>query len=288
MCSVLAYADYTKSFVLHTDTSTMGLGVVLYQKQEDGKERVIAHASRTLNKSERNYDMHKLEFLALKKAITERFHKYLCGATFGVFTDNNSLTYILGTTKLDAMGHRWVASLGPSNFTLHYKPGKLNSDVDALSRINWNTVDPAEVKATMDLAQIDRTLILESEVWGGQVTDAPFVLKALGLQDDTQRWIRRQNEDLEIKKIIDLIQRGEWDSYWYSKQEPDTMKCYIKVRNELELENGLLYHRIHLKDHDEDSYQFVVLVKYRTLALELLHDKFGHLGIDKTTTLCIG
>ena len=72
-CPVLAYADYTKPFVLHTDASTTGLGVVLYQKQEDGKERVIAYASRTLNKSERNYDVHKLEFLALKWAITDRF-----------------------------------------------------------------------------------------------------------------------------------------------------------------------------------------------------------------------
>ena len=66
------------------------------------------------------------------------------------------------------------------------------------------------------------------------------------------------------------------------------MKCYVKVRNELEMENGLLYRRIQLKDHDEDLYQFVVPTKYRTLALELLHDKFGHLEIDRTTTLCTG
>ena len=90
-----------------------------------------------------------------------RFHEYLYGAMFDGFTDNNPLTYILSTTELDAMGHRWLASLGPYNFTLHYKPGKLNNDADALSRINWNTVDLTEVKATMDLAQVDRTLILE-------------------------------------------------------------------------------------------------------------------------------
>ena len=115
----LAYADYTKPFVLHMDTSAMGLGAVLYQKQEDGKEMVVAYASRTLNKSEHNYDAHKFEFFALKWVITVRFHEYLYGATFYVYTDNNPLTYILSTTKLDAMGHRWVASLGPYNFTLH-------------------------------------------------------------------------------------------------------------------------------------------------------------------------
>ena len=164
----------------------------------------------------------------------------------------------------------------------------MNSDADALSRIDWNTVDPIEIKATMDLAQVDRTLILESEIRGGQAADAPFVMKALGLKDDTRKWIKRQNEDPEIKKVIELIQSGRRESYQYSKQESDTMKCYVRVRNELELENGLLYHRIHLKDHDKDSYQFVLPVKYRTFALELLHDRFGHLGKDRTTALCIG
>ena len=40
-----------------------------------------------------------------------------------------------------------------------------------------------------------------------------------------------------------------------------------------------------MKDHDADTYQFVVPVKYRLVALDLLHDQFGHLGIDRTTAL---
>ena len=88
------------------DASTTGLGAVLYQKQEDSKERIIAYASHTLNRAERNYDAHKLEFLELKWAVTHKFHEYLYGATFNVFTNNNPLTYILSTAKLDAMGHR--------------------------------------------------------------------------------------------------------------------------------------------------------------------------------------
>ena len=63
------------------------------------------------------------------------------------------------------------------------------------------------------------------------------------------------------------------------------MKSYVKVRADLELENGLLYRRLRLKDHDANTYQFVVPVKYRLVALDLLHDQFGHLGIDRTTAL---
>ena len=90
--SILAYANYTKPFKLHTDASEKGLGAVLYQKQDDGTYRVIAYTSQTLSKSERNYDAHKLEFLVLKWSVTERFHEYLYGGHFEVYMDNNPLT----------------------------------------------------------------------------------------------------------------------------------------------------------------------------------------------------
>ena len=80
LCSqtlILACANYKKPFKLHTDASKRGLGVVLYQRQDDGTDHVIAYASQTLSKSEKNYDAHKLEFLALKWSVTERFHKYV-------------------------------------------------------------------------------------------------------------------------------------------------------------------------------------------------------------------
>ena len=75
LCSqtpILAYANYKKPFKLHTDASENGLGAVLYQKQDDGMDCVIAYASQTLSKSEKNYDAHKLEFLALKWSVTEK------------------------------------------------------------------------------------------------------------------------------------------------------------------------------------------------------------------------
>ena len=107
---VLAYANYCLPFQLHTDASTTGLGAVLYQHQ-DGQDRVVSYASRSLKPSEKNYPAHKLEFLALKWSVTEKFHDYLYGTNFEVFTDNNPLTYVLIRAKSDATGHRWLAEL---------------------------------------------------------------------------------------------------------------------------------------------------------------------------------
>ena len=78
-----------------------------------------------------------MEFLALKWSVTERFHEYLYGGHFEVYTDNNPLTYILTTAKLDATGQRCVASLVNYNLKIFYKSGKLNVEADALSRIPW-------------------------------------------------------------------------------------------------------------------------------------------------------
>ena len=75
---VLAYANYKNLFILHTDVSTTGFGAVLSQKQPDGAEQVVTYASHALNQAERNYDTHKLEFLALKWAVTDQFHKLTC------------------------------------------------------------------------------------------------------------------------------------------------------------------------------------------------------------------
>ena len=99
---ILAYADYSKCFKVHTDASEQSLGAVLYQDQDDGTTRVIAYASRNLSKSRKRYHSSKLEFLALKWSVCERFHKYLYGGKFQVYTDNNPLKYILTTAKLDA------------------------------------------------------------------------------------------------------------------------------------------------------------------------------------------
>ena len=135
--SVPQHLFFTKPFKLHTDACGTGLGAVLYQTWEDGTEAVIAYASRSLSKAKSHYPAHKLEFLTLKWAVVKKFHMYLYGSTFDVYTDNNPLTYMLTTAKLDTANHCWVTSLANYNFWLHCWAGKTNKDADALSRVSW-------------------------------------------------------------------------------------------------------------------------------------------------------
>lgn len=132
----LAYPDFNLPFVVNTDASNEGLGAVLYQHQ-GGKLRIIAYGSRTVTPAEKHYHLHsgKLEFLALKWAVCDKFGDYLHYApTFTVYTDNNLLTYVLSTAKLNTVGHRWVGELADFHFTIKYRPGKANVDADTLSR----------------------------------------------------------------------------------------------------------------------------------------------------------
>ena len=127
---VLAYPDYSKLFILETDASLKGLGAVLSQKGDDNEIRVVAYASRSLwpsEKSMRDYSSVKIELMALKWSVCDKFKDYLLGSKFTVFTDNNPLCYIK-SSKLGA------AQIALYDFDIIYHTGKSNLVADALSR----------------------------------------------------------------------------------------------------------------------------------------------------------
>ena len=113
---ILAFADYTKPFLLETNASKDILGAVLSQKQADGWYHPVAYGSQTLMSHKKNYHWTKLEFLVLKGAVMEHFKEYLPYQLFLVKTDNNPLTYIMMTPNLNATGHQWVGALARFNF----------------------------------------------------------------------------------------------------------------------------------------------------------------------------
>lgn len=132
---LLAHPDFSKPFILSVDASTSGLGAVLSQVQEGYTvARPIVFASKSLNHAQSKYPAHRLEFLAMKWAICDKFSHWLCGHRFTVWTDNNPLKYILTKPRLDACEQRWVAKLAPFEFDIQYIPGSKNVVADALSR----------------------------------------------------------------------------------------------------------------------------------------------------------
>ncbi|KAJ8361773.1 hypothetical protein AAFF_G00422190 [Aldrovandia affinis] len=134
-CAVLAHPDFDRPFILSTDASLDGLGAVLSQVPAgEDKARPIAFASKSLSRSQAKYPAHRLEFLALKWAVCDKFSHWLKGHKFTVWTDNNPLTYIMMKPKLDACEQRWVSKLSPYSFEIKHVPGRLNVVADALSR----------------------------------------------------------------------------------------------------------------------------------------------------------
>ena len=282
---VLAYADYSKPFLLHTDASLDGLGVVLYQKQE-GKERVIGYASRALTPSERNYPVHKLEFLALKWAVTDKFQDYLYGNQFTVRTDNNPLTYVLTTAKLDAMGHRWVASLSCYNFDIVYRSGTNNADADALFRITWpqklqEVVSGSVVQALCHQVTTDCSTV---ESYGLDDEIVPDDLEASQLVG-TIDWLKEQTADPAIATVVQCISDGQpWPPA--SGCSPD-LGSLLREKARLRVWNGLLYRERTTGDREspQKQYQLVIPTKCRKQLVELVHDKAGHMGRERTLSL---
>lgn len=81
--TVLAHPDFSRPFVLSTDASLDGLGAVLSQvSEEEEKARPVAFASKSLTRSQVNYPAYKLEFLALKWAVCDKFCHWLKGHEF--------------------------------------------------------------------------------------------------------------------------------------------------------------------------------------------------------------
>ena len=135
--SILAYANCTRAFKLHTDACRSCLGAVLYQTCDDRTNAIISYVSRSLNKAEIHYSACNLEFLTLKLDVVEKFHEYLYRWMFNVHMENNTLLYILTMEKLAATSHCWVASLYNYNFKLYYRVGKANIGADTLLRVSW-------------------------------------------------------------------------------------------------------------------------------------------------------
>ena len=282
---ILAYPDFSKPFELHTDASKQGLGAVLYQ--HDGKlKKVIAYASRALSRSEKNYSAYKLEFLALKWAVTEKFSDYLALNHFTVLTDNNPLTYILTSAKLDATGQRWASALGEFNFDIYYRAGLNNTDADAMSRYPHEKLSGEEervkvkddvVKAICSCTDLDP--LIETICSNINILEATEE-QGLPMAQIELREIRKQQRlDRVIEKWRIAVIDKRMPSSIMSKHDLIMKRQY----KHFVMKRGVLYKSI--KEDGEIIEQLVLPPCYRNEVLKGLHNEVGHPGRDRTLGL---
>lgn len=292
----MAYPDFSIPFVLHTDALQEGLGAVLYQKQQ-GKMRVIGYASCTLSPAEKKYHLHsgKLEFLALKWAVTEQFRDYLFYAPkFTIYTDNNPLTYVMSTAKLSSTGYRWIASLADFEFTIKYRPGKANIDADLLSRMPTN-IETYMEECTQEASQSEfaATVSALTARHQGNVN----WIHAVSLDKDTvqlldahtmgkytplplRNIVQAQKEDPDIARVVAYKEQPGQPTFQDRHGESAKVKTLMHEWSKLMIgKDGALYRKTASK------LQLLLSKRYHPLVLRNLHDDMGHLSAEIVTEL---
>ena len=279
---VLVYADFALPFVLEVDASHSGLGAVLSQEQE-GVVRPVAYASRGLRPTERNMDNYssmKLEFLALKWAMAEKFREYLLGHKCVVFTDNNPLSY-LQSAKLGATEHRWAAQLASFDFEIKYRSGRSNKNADALSRqylssanLGGSALPGTLVPVRLQQASAPNPVVLATQ----------SIISVLpGHSPSDIRYM--QANDPSLKEVL---------AFWIRQVLPSTKErhCvskpalgFLRYWDRLVEKEGVLHRRVFRPDGGEETLQLLLPAALRQEVLKLLHQDHGHQGAERTTEL---
>ena len=297
---VLVFPDFDKPFLLETDASKEGLGVVLSQKQSDGHYHPVAFRSRSLTPSEKNYHSSKLEFLTLRWSITEHFKEYLAYLPFVVRTDNNPLTYVLMTPNLDATGHWWVGALASFQFELEYQKGADDGAADALSWVPINhsqetiqsLLEGAIVgAANRGKAKASEEFLGEHEHLSQEVRVEAMKLAPMHIVD----WEETQEADaalaachkwLHLRKDMPLLR---WDTLLKeclgAETDMEQSKMFFCICNSLVLKKGLLYMSTTPKGETEGVLTFVVPVGQCRIVLNGVHHDTSHQGQQRTLAI---
>lgn len=287
---ILAYPDFSKPFRLTTDGSLHGLGAILSQKHE-GIERVVAYASRGLRgseKNDKNYSAFKLELLALKWAITEKFREYLMYSKFTVITDHNPLRYLY-SANLGAVEQRWVAQLAEYDFEVCYKPGRHNTNADALSRIP-SREEPEKGDDGKDFIWLGADDV-RACLWPGRRIDQEKPDGTAVVQASVRGEIKgyswseigkEQRNDPVISHIHRAVSQNKRPTRMdHSCMEPK-LKKLAKEFDSLKLRHEVLFRRILDPRDGEEIWKVVVPESLQWEVYKGQHDHGGHFGERST------
>ena len=289
---VMSYPDWERPFVVHCDASNMGLGAVLYQRENNepkSKLKVVSFASRTLSPAEQNYVYHsgKLEFLAMKWCITEKFSDYLKHANkFEVVTDNNPLTYVMTTAKLNASGLRWVNQLADYNFSIRYRPGVTHIDADFLSRHPQEQINELDSTANDTVNMEDVKILLSEscrpspacELLSVDVNSVEPVVTVEKKFSNAEIALAQQNDEV-VGPVYKIVGIGLDPSRAEREKLSKDSRILLKQLPKLSIENEVLVRKVN------STTQLIMPREFHPIIFTKLHEELGHIGVEKVYEL---
>ena len=249
--TLLVHYDSNRQLVLACDASPYGLGAVLSHIIDDGQERPIAYASRTLTAAEKNYSQLEKEALGVVFAVN-KFHNYLYGREFIIESDHRPLSFIFSNTKAisptaSSRIIRWTLTLSAYNFSIRHKAGRDLGNADALSRLPQAETTDKDCQPG-DLVQLLNHL-------SATTTNASSI----------RRWT---DTDPTLSQVRNFILQG-----WPTTQLDEKFQPYCRRKAELSVLEGCVVW----------GSRVVVPPPGRQFVLEELHD--SHLGASKMKSL---
>ena len=258
--TVLAHFDPSLPIGISCDASDVGVGAVLFHRYNDGSERPIANASKTLTTTQRGYSQIQKEALAIIFALN-KFHQFLYGRCFILVTDHKPLLALFGPTKATpALAAnrlaRWALMLSQYEYSIEYRKTSDHGNADALSRLPAGpdtTFDDGEEEADVDTVCIINTISLQLNPL------EPGVLA------------KESNKDSTISNVMRYTREG-----WPQKgglEEDTTLEIFQKLAVSLSTAYGCLLY----------GSRVVIPSSLRPQVLQLLH--LGHFGMQRMKQL---
>ena len=261
----LAHYAKDKDNMVTTDASKTGLGITLWQKQDDGKIKPITYGSRFLNDTEKNYSIGELELLAVVWGL-EKFRFYLYGKKVYLYTDHQALEPLIKRNRCNkqysARLTRWLDRLAHFDIAIQHIAGSNLKFTDYLSR---NPVEGATPEDNYDEEYVINILSEQAKLnakYGQLFADQSDISKRVTetKNDRSENKIEQQENQSQASRIfenkngVNKISRSEKNTSGQSEISASKSSCKLKQHSNITQKKKLPNSNSEITDMDRENF----------------------------------